>query len=156
VAEVMPKKVMVSGCLLGIKCRFDGTSKEMSDLGAALQDYRIIPFCPEVSGGLKIPRSPAEIQNGDGAAVLSGKARVLNQAGEDCTDQFTKGAAAVLKLVKQHQPEFVILKAKSPSCGVGKIYDGSFSGKLRDGDGVTTALLRSAGVKVYSEVDRPK
>jgi uncharacterized protein YbbK (DUF523 family) len=153
---LVSKIVLVSACLLGIKCRFDGQGKEVPDLVTALQDYRVIPFCPETAGGLTIPRFPAEIQNGDGAAVLNGKAQVVNQAGEDCTDQFIKGAAFVLKLVGQHQPDFVILKAKSPSCGVGKIYDGTFSGKLIEGDGVTTALLRSAGVKIYSEVDRPK
>jgi uncharacterized protein YbbK (DUF523 family) len=147
------KVVMVSGCLLGLKCRFDGTSRETPELPSALQGYRLVPFCPEVSGGLTAPRLPAEIQVGDGAAVLSGKARVMNQAGFDCTEEFIRGAETILELVKNQQPEFVVLKAKSPSCGVGEIYDGSFSGKLKDGDGVTTALLRDAGITVYSEID---
>lgn len=147
------KVVMVSGCLLGFKCRFDGTARETPELQSALQGYRLVPFCPEVSGGLTAPRSPAEIQAGDGAAVLSGKARVMNQVGLDCTEEFIHGAETILELVKNQQPEFVVLKAKSPSCGVGEIYDGSFSGKLKDGDGVTTALLRDAGITVYSEMD---
>ena len=147
------KIVMVSGCLLGIRCRFDGATRETPELLSALQGYRLVPFCPEVSGGLTAPRLPAEIQDGDGAAVLSGNARVMNQAGSDCTKEFRCGAESILAQVKNRQPEFVVLKAKSPSCGVGKIYDGSFSGKLRDGDGVTTALLRNAGITVFSEID---
>jgi uncharacterized protein YbbK (DUF523 family) len=147
------KVVMVSGCLLGIKCRFDGTARETPELLLALQGYQIVSFCPEAAGGLTIPRLPIEIQGGDGAGVLSGNVRVMNQAGHDYTIEFRCGAAAILEMVKKVQPEFVVLKAKSPSCGVGQIYDGSFSGKLRDGDGVTTALLRSVGITVYSETD---
>ena len=82
---------------------------------------------------MKAPRLPAEIIDGNGAAVLGGKARVKNQAGSDCTMEFQRGAEAILAMVKKISPEFVVLKAKSPSCGVGQIYDGSFGGKLRDG-----------------------
>jgi Uncharacterized conserved protein len=144
---------MVSGCLLGIKCRFDGTARENPELLSALKGYQLVPFCPEASAGLTIPRLPVEIQDGDGSAVLSGTARVVNQAGCDCTMELKKGACKVLAMAEKLQPDFVVLKAKSPSCGVGRIYDGSFSGKLKDGDGVTTALLRHAGVAVYSESD---
>ncbi len=147
------KVVMVSGCLLGIPCRFDGVSREVPELRSTLADYQLISFCPEAAGGMKCPRPPAEIQGGDGAGVLRGSARVINQAGIDCTMDFLRGAEAVVKLVQRYHPDFVVLKAKSPSCGVGQIYDGTFTGVLREGDGVTTAFLRSIGVKVYSEMD---
>jgi uncharacterized protein YbbK (DUF523 family) len=147
------KVIMISACLLGVKCRFDGTSREIPELLTALGDYELVSFCPEMSEELTIPRPPAEIQGSDGTGVLNGTARVINKNGYDCTPEFMRGAAAVLKMVKRIQPQFVVLKAKSPSCGVGKIYDGSFSGKLKDGDGVTTALLRGAGIIVYSETD---
>ncbi len=147
------KVVLVSGCLLGIPCRFDGTSREVSELRSMLAGYQFISFCPEAAGGLKSPRPPAEIQNGDGAGVLEGIAKVVNEDGRDLTEEFLKGAEAVAKLAQKHHPDFVVLKAKSPSCGVGLIYDGTFSSTLRKGDGVTTALLRSIGVKVYPEQD---
>lgn len=147
------KVVMISACLLGVKCRFDGTGREIPELLTALGDYELVPFCPEVSGGLTISRPPAEIQGSDGTGVLNGTAQVINKNGYDCTPEFKRGATAVLEMVKKIKPQFVVLKAKSPSCGVGKIYDGSFSGKLKDGDGVTTALLRGAGIIVYSETD---
>ncbi|MGE5581032.1 MAG: DUF523 domain-containing protein [Bacillota bacterium] len=147
------KVVMVSGCLLGLKCRFDGAAKKDPSLMKALQGYRLVPFCPETLGGLPIPRPPAEIFNGDGAMVLAGGARVINLEGRDCTAEYLQGAQAVLRLVLKTKPLFVILKAKSPSCGVGQIYDGSFSGLLRPGDGVTTAVLRQAGMRVFSELE---
>ncbi len=147
------KVVLVSGCLLGIPCRYDGTSREVPELRSILAGYQFISFCPEAAGGMKSPRPPAEIQNGDGAGVLEGIARVVNEAGRDVTEEFLRGAGAVAEQVHKHRPDFVVLKAKSPSCGVGKIYDGTFSGTLRDGDGVTTALLRSIGVEVHSEQD---
>ena len=125
----------------------------MPELLSKLAGYQLIPFCPEEAGGLKTPRPPAEIQNSEGAMVLQGKAKVINKVGGDYTLEFIKGAKATLKMVHQYQPDFVILKAKSPSCGVGKIYDGTFGGVLKEGDGVTTALLRSSGVQVYSETD---
>ena len=150
------KVVLVSGCLLGIPCRFDGTSREVSELRSIWAGYQFISFCPEAAGGLKSPRPPAEIQNGDGAGVLEGIAKVVNEAGRDLTEEFLRGAEAVAKLVQKNHPDFVVLKAKSPSCGVGQIYDGTFSGTLKKGDGVTTALLRSIGVKVYSEQDLVK
>jgi uncharacterized protein YbbK (DUF523 family) len=150
------KVVMVSGCLLGIPCRFDGTSREVPELRSILADYQLISFCPEAAGGMKSPRLPAEIQGGDGAGVLTGSAKVVNRIGEDHTKEFLMGAEAVGKLVQKYHPDFVVLKAKSPSCGVGQIYDGTFTGTLREGDGVTAALLRNAGVKVYSDIELKK
>lgn len=146
-------KVMVSACLMGINCRYDGTAKTVPELVEVLHGMELVPFCPEVLGGLETPRPPAEIQDGTGAAVLAGSARIFDRAGVDKTAAFIKGARAVLDLAREVQPEFVILKANSPSCGTGRIYDGSFGGVLRDGDGVAGALLRSAGIRVYSERD---
>lgn len=147
------RKVMVSACLLGISCRYDGKAKPQPELTRKFEGYRIIAFCPESLGQLPIPRLPAEIQRGDGAAVLAGDALVLNREGEDYTLQFKLGAEATLQLYRKHQPELVICKAHSPSCGVGKIYDGTFSGRLRPGDGVTAALLRANGANLCTEMD---
>lgn len=144
---------MVSACLLGIPCRYDGTAKEVPGLKEQLDDYRLIPFCPETLGGLTIPRFPAEIEDGDGSQVLSGTAQVRNQNGEDVTAEFIQGARMTLAMAKLNQPSMIVAKAKSPSCGTGQIYDGSFTGKLKNGDGVTGALLRQNGFRVYSEVD---
>jgi uncharacterized protein YbbK (DUF523 family) len=148
------RKVMVSACLLGIKCRYDGTAKANPELARlALAGFELVSFCPECLGNLPIPRLPAEIKNSDGAAVIAGKALVLNRQGVDYTPQFYAGAVKTLELYQKHRPELVVLKAHSPSCGVGWIYDGSFSGKLRPGDGVTAALLRENGAVLYTEVD---
>ena len=151
--STVEKTVMVSACLLGLKCRYDGTAKEVPELLPFLTGYRLLPFCPEQLGGLVTPRPPAEIQNGDGTSVLQGKARVVNRAGQDYTAEFVRGAEAVWRLVEQVKPELVVLKSKSPSCGVGWIYDGSFSGKLRAGYGVTAAKLYQAGIMIVTETE---
>lgn len=147
------KVMMISGCLMGVECRYDGRGKEAPGVLKMLEGYRLVPFCPEAAGGLRAPRPPAEIREGDGAAVLAGKARVLNREGRDCTAEFIRGAEAVLETAREVKPWLVVLKAKSPSCGVGLIYDGSFSGQLKAGDGVTAALLRAHGLQVCSELD---
>lgn len=147
------KTLMVSSCLLGIPCRYDGQSKAIPELIKLLDKYHLVPFCPESLGGLSIPRLPAEIQNGDGSTVLSGISRVINKENQDYTREFVKGAQATLEMAKQIKPEFIVLKANSPSCGVGRIYSGGFNGILKQGDGVTAALLRNAGEKVISESD---
>jgi uncharacterized protein YbbK (DUF523 family) len=147
-------KVMVSACLLGLKCRYDGAAKANLELvGLALAEFELVPVCPEYLGDLPVPRLPAEIQNGDGAAVLAGKAVVLTRQGNDYTPQFCTGAVKTWEFYREVRPELVVLKAHSPSCGVGLIYDGSFSGKLCPGDGVTAALLRENGVVLYTEVN---
>ena len=143
--------ILISACLLGDKCRYDGTGKEVPGLKELLKDWRLIPFCPETLGGLIIPRLPAEIRGGAGAQVLSGEALVLDQSGQDLTAEFIRGAQMTLAMAERYQPDVVVVKAKSPSCGAGQIYDGGFTGKLKDGDGVTVALLRQAGFAVYTE-----
>ncbi len=149
--------VMVSACLLGVNCRYDGGSKTVAGLVDKLAGYEVIPFCPEVLGKLPTPRPPAEINAGNGAEVLAGQARVINRAGLDVTAEFCHGATKVLELAEKHQPRWILLKAKSPSCGVNQIYDGTFSGALRPGDGVAVALLRQkTQIPMGTEEDLPK
>jgi uncharacterized protein YbbK (DUF523 family) len=111
----------------------------------------VLSLCPEVLGGLPTPRPPAEIQGGDGDDVLEGQARVMNTEGRDITTEFLAGAQKVLRVAHRWGIKVAILKARSPSCGVGQIHDGSFSGRLVKGDGVTAALLKREGIIVRSE-----
>ena len=142
--------IAVSECLRGTPCRYDGMAKP--NKGAReLVKAGAVCICPEVLGGLDTPRSPAEIQGGDGFDVLCGKAKVVNKAGEDVTAQYVKGAEIVLELCKKYGVTEAVLKEKSPSCGCGRIYDGTFSGTLTDGDGVTAELLKENGIRVYGE-----
>lgn len=150
----MRQPIFISACLLGMPCRYDGGSKPLLDLVKLIGQNRvIIPFCPEIQGGLAIPRFPAEIIDGDGTMVIQGKARVVNKKGEDYTEQYLNGARAVLEMAKDLHPKLIMLKSKSPSCGIGEIYDGSFNGILKQGDGVTAALLKRAGFEVCTELD---
>jgi len=150
----LDQPILISACLLGIPCRYDGNSNPLPQLVKLLScNQVVIPFCPETQGGLTIPRLPAEIVKGDGALVLGGKAKVINKDGEDYTEQFLKGAEAVLQMATSINPKLIILKSKSPSCGLGRIYDGSFRGRLRQGDGVTSALLRQASFQLVTEIE---
>jgi len=143
---------LVSACLLGIKCSWDGTNRYKNEkVIALLRKEVLIPICPEQLGGLGTPRIPQEIQNGTGEDVLDGKARVKNEAGEDVTRQFIRGAKEALRIAKQYNIRKFIGKSRSPSCGCGLIHDGSFTGKLIKGDGVTVALFKRNGIKVISE-----
>jgi len=145
---------LISACLLGIKCAWDGQDIYKSDKAIKfLNSETLLPVCPEQLGGLKTPRAPQEIQGGTGEGVLNGKCKVLNIDGEDVTQKFINGAEETLKIVKLfHIAEF-IGKSRSPSCGCGQIYDGTFSRALIDGDGVTTALLKRNGIRVITEED---
>ncbi len=143
--------LLVSACLVGIPCRYDGGSWPIPRLQALAAKGRVLPLCPEVLGGLPTPRPPAEIQGGDGDDVLEGRARVVNVEGRDVTAEFLAGAREALRLARRWGIKRAVLKSCSPSCGVGKIYDGSFSGRLRDGYGVTAALLRREGIALSSE-----
>ena len=146
-------KILVSACLLGSKVRYDGSDKASDNdtLTELLARGQVIAVCPEVAGGLGVPRLPAEIQNGDGVAVLANQARVLNSAGEDVTAAFVSGAQQALALVQEHGIKVAILKARSPSCGNEQIYDGTFSKTLLAGQGVAAALLEQHGIKVFNE-----
>ena len=147
------RKVLVSACLLGDPVRYDGRSKATNDadLIELTKQGRIISFCPEVAGGLPIPRAAAEIQHGDGVAVVDGFSTVSTAQGKDVTSAFMRGAKLALELCRQHQIKVAILTESSPSCGSHQIYDGSFTGHSRAGIGVTTALLRRHGISVFSQ-----
>jgi len=144
---------LVSACLVGIPCRYDGGSCPHDQLQALAARGRVLPLCPEVLGGLPTPRPPAEIQGGDGGDVLEGRARVVNIEGKDVTAEFLAGAQEALRIAQRWGIKEAVLKTRSPSCGVGQIYDGSFSGRLKEGEGVTAALLRREGIIVKSGED---
>lgn len=147
------QRILISACLVGEKVRHDGQHK-LSDHNYLAQwqaENRLVPFCPEVAGGLSTPRPPAEIQGGDGAAVLRGDATVETNQGRDVTAAFVSGAEQALALAKKHGVTMAILKAKSPSCGVGLIYNGAFDGTKIPGSGVTAALLEANGIQVFDE-----
>jgi len=145
---------LISACLLGIKCAWDGQDIYKSDKAIELSNSEMLmPVCPEQLGGLKTPRAPQEIQGGTGEDVLDGKCKVLNINGEDVTQEFINGAEETLKIVKLFHIEEFIGKSRSPSCGCGQIYGGTFSRELIDGDGVTTALLKRNGIRVITEED---
>ncbi len=145
---------LISACLLGIKCAWDSQDNYKSDKAIDfLNSETLMPVCPEQLGGLKTPRAPQEIQGGTGEDVLDGKCKVLNIDGEDVTQKFITGAEETLKIVGLFHIEEFIGKSRSPSCGCGQIYDGTFSQKLIGGDGVTTALLKRNGIRVVTEED---
>jgi uncharacterized protein YbbK (DUF523 family) len=143
--------VLVSACLLGIKCRYDGGTKSDDDLLELAARGEAIPVCPEQLGGLPTPRTPCEICMGTGADVLDGKCRAYTSNRADVTEYLIKGAQETLKLAKACGVKKAVLKARSPSCGCGKIYDGSFSGALVDGNGVAAELLLRNGINVCTE-----
>lgn len=147
------EKILISGCLLGLAVRYDNKIQPVENkiLLEWQQEGRLVVVCPEVEGGLLVPRPPAEIVEGTGEDVLNGKAGLLNERGEDVTAAFIRGADVALELVKRFSIRVAILKEKSPSCGSTSIYDGSFTRKRIPGQGVTAALLRKNGVKVFSE-----
>ena len=143
-------KIVVSACLLGVRCRYDGGDSRNEAAIKWKKTFELIPVCPEEAGGLPTPRPPAEIVSGDGDDVLNGTAKVMTADGTDVTEAYLKGAYHALKVAQSHGATQVILKARSPSCGCGDIYDGTFSGTLTIGDGVTTALLKRHGIIVTS------
>lgn len=136
-------KILVSACLLGTRCRYDGKSAPNAQICALAEQHVLIPVCPEQLGGLPTPRNPAEQQG----------ARVVTQNGQDVTVQFTRGAEQALHLAQLLQCDCALLKAKSPSCGAGQIYDSTFSRTLTAGNGITTQLLAQQGLPVFTEQD---
>ena len=147
------EKVLVSACLMGEPVRYDGASKGMVSevLNRWQREERLVMVCPEVAGGLSVPREPAEIVGGSGADVLRGEARLVTRSGADVTQAFVEGANRALEVVQRETIRWALLKARSPSCGSAHIYNGSFEGQLMSGEGVTAALLRAHGVEVFSE-----
>ncbi len=137
----MKEKILVSACLLGQPCRYDGRSKPCEKVIQLKERFRLIPVCPEVLGGLSTPRLPCELQNG----------RVIRKDGADATSFYEKGAQIALSLAKENGCKIAILKEKSPSCSPHLRYDGTFSGTLVEGMGVTAKLLSQNGILVFGE-----
>jgi len=140
--------ILVSACLLGISCRYDAKSKTDEKIVALIKNsnFHFIPVCPEILGGLQTPRIPCEIKN----------QKVVTENDEDKTAQFQKGANEVLRIAKLFDCKIAILKENSPSCGSKKIYDGTFTRTLIDGDGITSKLLKENGIKVFGESEVEK
>ena len=139
----MKEKLLISACLLGDNVKYNGGNNQI-DIKELEKKYNLISFCPEVEGGLPTPRPPAEI-------VCDKPLKLINIEGKDVTKEFVFGAKKAVALAKKEDITKALLKAKSPSCGKGKIYNGTFLGVLRDGDGVTVRFLEEIGVKVYNE-----
>jgi len=142
---------IVSACLVGVNCRYDGKNSFNSKIFEMFRKGDIIPLCPEQLGGLPTPREVQEIVGGTGEDVLRGKANVITASGRDVTKNFLRGAEETLRIAKSLGVKEAVLKSCSPSCGCGKIYDGTFSGKLKDGNGVTAALLKEHGIRIRNE-----
>ncbi|MBQ3075753.1 MAG: DUF523 domain-containing protein [Clostridia bacterium] len=137
----MKEKLLVSACLLGTPCRYDGKSKPSEKVLSLKEKFDLVPICPEVSGGLPIPRLPCELYNG----------KVLRKDGEDMTFFYEKGAQIALQLARENNCSIAILKEKSPSCSPHLHYDGTFSGTLTPGMGITAKLLSQNGIRVLGE-----
>ena len=144
---------LISACLLGIGCTWSGNSNRNDRAIELSRVETLVPVCPEQLGGLPTPRVAQEIQGGTGEDVLDNKCRVFNRNGEDVTSAFVRGAEETLRLARQLDINEFIARPRSPSCGCGQIYDGTFHGTLIDGDGVTTALLRRNKIRIISEED---
>lgn len=139
----MSVKYVVSACLAGCKCRYDGKDNLCPKVAQLVQEGKAVTVCPEVMGGLPTPRVPSE-QRGN---------KIFNKIGEDNTEFFIKGSEEALKIVKKYNIKVAILKAKSPSCGSRKIYDGTFTRTLIEGQGVFAKELTKMGIKIYEEGD---
>ena len=137
------EKILISACLVGDKVKYNGGDNLSDKIDALLEKYELVPFCPEVEGGLSIPRSPSE-RKGD---------QVINADGEDVTDSFLKGAELAFNICLFLKIKKVILKEKSPSCGSKNIYDGTFTHREISGMGVTAEYLKEKGITIYSEED---
>ncbi|MCK0143980.1 DUF523 domain-containing protein [Aliiroseovarius sp. F20344] len=145
--------ILVSSCLLGQKVRYDGAAKTLRDdrLSAWGEKGWLHPICPELLGGLPIPRLPAEIEpDFDGVSVFAGQGRILDVSGQDVTKAYLLGAEQAVAVAKKHACQYALLTEASPSCGTYVIYSGHHDGARRSGMGVVTAALRQAGVQVFS------
>ena len=137
----MKTKILVSACLLGENCKYSGGNNKNDEVIALADSFELIPVCPECFGGLTIPRLPSEIKGG----------RVYAKDGEDVTDAFVSGAEQTLYITKETNAPCAVLKENSPSCGFGKIYDGTFSGNKIDGNGITAQLLFDNEIQIFGE-----
>lgn len=139
-------KILVSACLLGENCKYNGGNNENKEILELAKEHTLIPICPECFAGLPIPRVPSEIKNG----------RVYSKNGEDLTDEFNDGAEKALYIAEESGCQIAILKERSPSCGFGKIYDGSFTGNIINGNGITAQLLYEHGITILGESSADK
>lgn len=135
--------ILVSACLLGVECRYDGKGKKLHELEDLKKKHNLIPICPEIYGGLPIPREPAE-------RVAD---RFVTKSGKDVTSHFQKGALEIVNLAKMLDCSVAILKQRSPSCGFGEIYDGTFTKTLIKGNGILAQQLEEMGVKIVNETN---
>ena len=142
----MKENLLISACLLGIACRYDGKSVREIDISALSEKYNLIPICPEIYGGLPTPRIPSE-RIGD---------KVMMKDGTDVTENYKRGALASLTIAQANGARLALLKERSPSCGKGLVYDGSFSGTLTEGNGVAVDLLLGNGIRVFGESELDK
>ncbi len=133
--------IAVSACLCGIACRMDGRAKEVKEFRRLYEEGKALPLCPETAGGLPVPRPASEIRDG----------RVINSRGEDVTEAFLSGSLLCLKEFREKGCTGAVLKSKSPACGLGTVYDGSFSGRLVKGNGIFAEMLAAEGVPVCDE-----
>ncbi len=139
------ENILISACLLGKNCKYDGKNNKIDDkiLSYLKNNFNLIPFCPERLGGLDTPRNPSEIKGN----------KVMDNKGNDVTKFFKKGAKKSLKLAHFYRPKYIILKSKSPSCGIGEIYNGEFNKTIIKGDGLTAQALKKAGFNLLTEKD---
>lgn len=147
------KVIAISACLMGSHCRYNGSSAMNNKLFELVKNQDVLLFCPEIMANLPTPRAPVEIVGGNGHDVIKGQAMVLSKNGINMTEAFMDGAQSVIDLFNNHTVSAVVLKERSPSCGVNEIYDGRFLGTLVKGCGVLTALLLHHGVKMFSDED---
>ena len=145
--------LIVSACLVGVCCRYDGKGFCHPRLAKLVEEGKAFALCPEQLGGLPTPRTPCEIKGGDGRDVLAGAARVVDVLGNDQTEGYLRGARRALELCQRFGADKAVLKSRSPSCGRGFIYDGNFNSTLKEGCGVTAALLEENGIQVFCEED---
>jgi uncharacterized protein YbbK (DUF523 family) len=148
------ESILVSACLVGEAVRYNGGDKRCDSeiLKRWMREGRVVPVCPEVAGGLSVPRAPAEIEGGAGGfKILENAARVVDSTGRDVSLQFVRGAEHTLAKARSKGIRIAVLKEGSPSCGMSYTYDGTFSGTKVALPGVTTALLQQAGIHVFSE-----
>lgn len=137
------KPVLISACLMGLKCRYDGKSADFPSSDRLREHFNLIPFCPEVASGLSIPRQPMELKD-EG---------VIDAKGNDYTEYFQRGAQMILTLAQEKHCSVAILKEYSPSCGVNRIYDGTHSAIKINGSGLAARMLQENGIKVYSDLE---
>ncbi len=143
-------RYLISACLCGCNCRYDGGSFDYPALRRLVDEGIALPFCPECAGGLPTPRTPCEI-----VCASNGTRAVISRTGTDCTAEYCRGAEQALALCREHRLVGAILKDGSPSCGVSRIYDGTHTGHCIAGQGVTAALLAESGIPLYTELDQP-